>query len=436
MKKNLFLRKNKLCLVFFLAFLMRFFLLFTLPHVDVLNHVDWGIKFWQYGPKNFYEEIFWGISWPNQPPGSILLFALIAKLNLWIFQIFWWLNLKFAAFPSFILPYLEKHLHLIFLKFPFVLSDLGIGILIYKIVKSLSKKENLALLASSTFLFNPALIYNSAIWGQTDSLINLLTLAGLWFLWKKKFFGGFFCFFTSLYFKLSLIIFAPLMVLIVWQKRKFWLRWLPALGAVIGIFLLVSLPFVHHGNVFTWLWYLYTNRILPRQGDMLSGNAFNLWTLFYGVDLSLKENILVFGLTAKFWGRLMFLLSSGLITLIIIFKRKKFEFLDFLWLGIVYAFSAFLFLTNMHERYLYPIFPLLAILVFLSKGYQNLLKIFIIISVIYLANLYHLWWHPRWEFLVIIFTMGGGIVPRILSLINIALFLLILRRFLYEKKLA
>lgn len=426
--------KNKFRLIFLFAFLLRFFLLFTPPHIDVYNHIDWGTKFWEYGPKNFYEQIFWGVSWPNQPLGSVLFFALIAKLKFWIFQFLWQLNLTFVAFPSFIFPFLEKNLHPILLKLPFALSDLGIGFLIYKIIMNLSKKEKPALLATSIFLFNPALIYNSTVWGQTDSLVNLLALLGLWLLGRDKFSSGWFFYFASLYFKLSLIIFLPLFILLVWQKRKHWLKIAISLCATVAFCLLITLPFVHHGNVITWLWYLYTNRILPRQGDMLSGNAFNLWTLFYGVDLSLKESFVILGATAKFWGRILFLLPSGLATIFLVLKKKKLEFFDYLWLGVIYAFCAFLFLTNMHERYLYPIFPLLAILVVQEK---KLLHLFLPLSVIHLANLYHLWWYPRSEIIVSLFSAYAHLLPRILSLANLGLFLLSFKWFVtYEKKLA
>lgn len=427
------MKKNRLSLrkIILLALFLRFFLLFTPPHVDVKNHLDWGVRFWQYGPKNFYEQIFWSVSWPNQPLGSILLFALMAKLARILFQFLWRLNLRFAAFPSFLFPFLEKNLHLILLKVPFVLADLGLGVLVYQIVKELTRKTKPALLASSLFLFNPALVYNSTVWGQTDSLINFLALLGLWLIWKNKFLGGVFFYLLSLYFKLSLIIFVPLVILLFWQKRAAWFKLLWSSVVVISFFLLISLPFVHHGNVLTWLWYLYTNRILPRQGEMLSGNAFNLWTLLYGVDFSLKEGMIIRGVRAKLWGRILFLLPAILAAVVLVFKKKELKFPDYLWLGVVNAFSAFLFLTNMHERYLYPVFPLLAVLAVQKRG---LVKILAALSLIHLANLYHLWWYPRWEIIVSLFRGGEAFLPRFLSLVNFGLFLLIFKWFLADEK--
>jgi Gpi18-like mannosyltransferase len=115
------------------------------------------------------------------------------------------LNNTFSFFPSFIIPVLESNLHAWLVKLPFILSDIGLGYLIYKIV--LKIKPNKAILAASFFLFNPVLIYNSTIWGQTDSLINLFAILGIYLIFQKKYFPGIFIFLSGFLFKLSLIIY-------------------------------------------------------------------------------------------------------------------------------------------------------------------------------------------------------------------------------------
>jgi hypothetical protein len=52
------------------------------------------------------------------------------------------------------------------------------------------------------------------------------------------------------------------------------------------------------------------------------------------------------------------------------------------------ALLSFLFLPKMHERYLYPFFPLFAVVVGFDKKY---LKYMLIISGIHLANLFLIW---------------------------------------------
>jgi len=404
--------------LFVVGLLIRLILVFVSQfHPDILNHVDWGNRLWLYGAKDFYEQIFWDVSWPNQPLGSICLFGFIAKLYQLIFSWLWWLNLKIGVFPSFIFPFLEAKLHTILLKLPFVLADLGIGGLIYKIVLEMTKKKKAAILAAGLFLFNPALIYNSAIWGQTDSLVNFLALLGIYQLLKKKYFLGIFAFCLSLYFKLSLIIWLPIIILIIIRNREF-KKAILSLILTSCFLILISIPFVHHGNVFSWLWYLYTNRILPRQGNMLSGNAFNFWTLIYGIDFSLRESVVFLGTTAKTFGRLLTAFFA-LISTVFFVKKKRNDSTDFLWLMILFSFASFLFLTNMHERYLYPIFAPLAILT--AAGKINF-KYYLILSLIHLLNLYNLWWYPKIGFLKAFLKFNNFLMPRLFSLVLVFIF--------------
>ena len=198
------------------AFLLRLALVLLADyHPDLINHLDWGERFWDYGPRAFYSQSIWRASWPNQPPGTIYLFAFLMKLYQKLFSLAWWLNLKIALFPSFIFPFLEKKLPVIMVKLPFILADLALGWLIYQLVAKELGRQRSARWASGLFLFNPALIYNSTIWGQTDSLINFLALLSFWAMIKRCYFWAAFTFCLSLYFKLSLIIWAPVLVLMI-----------------------------------------------------------------------------------------------------------------------------------------------------------------------------------------------------------------------------
>ena len=409
-------KKNTLKKLLFFSFLLRLFLLLISScHPDILNHLDWGERFWFYGAKNFYEGNFWGVSWPNQPIASIFLFALINKLYHLIFAALWWLNLNLSFFPSFIFPFLEQKLPIILFKLPFVLSDLGLGLLIYRISLHLTKQKTKALLAASLFLLNPVLIYNSSIWGQTDSLINFLTLFGLWQAYRGRYFKGLFAFALSLFFKLSLFIWSPILFLILLSQKKSKVKILFNIFLVFLVLLIFALPFVHHGNVLTWLWYLFTNRILARQGNMLSGNAFNLWTLIYGINLSLKENTTLFLFSAKTVG-----LTLSSLLLIPIFaktlkKIKSLDFTDYLFLCFFTSFTVFLFFTNMHERYLYPVFAPLAILTALKKSPLNL-------SFVHLLNLYNLWYYPLFSPLKNLLEFQNFLLPRLLSALLLGIF--------------
>ncbi|MCL4383970.1 hypothetical protein M1116_00790 [Patescibacteria group bacterium] len=392
-------------------------ILISHSHPDIYNHLDWGNRFLELGPKKFYENSVWSVSWPNQPLASILLFASIAALNKFIFSLFWWLNIHISLFPSLLIPILSNNLHIWLVKTPFIISDIFIGFLIFKIVKSAYPSR--AILSASLFLFNPIVIYNSAVWGQTDSLINLLSLSGLYITFRKNYFWGIFLFFLSLLFKLSLIIYLPIFLLIIYHHLSDWKRIILYSLPTIVFIILIALPFSIYSNPVQWLWYLYTNRVLSRQGNMLNGNAFNFWAILKGIDLSLNEGIKYFGVSAKFLSQIF----VAILSLIIFLKNisKKLDLKLIFILSFLISFTAFMFLTNMHERYLYPIFPPFCILFGLKSKLFNL-KTYFALSAIHLINLYNLWYYPNINFIKLILEYSHYLLPRLLSVLLLILF--------------
>jgi Gpi18-like mannosyltransferase len=368
----------------------------------------------QYGTKNFYESPFWGFSWPNQPFGSMLLFAFLAILKNVIFSFFLLLNNAIPAFPSKLIFVFESSLHSWLVKLPFILSDIVIGFLIYKVVKKFGEKK--ALLASSLFIFNPVILYNSAIWGQTDALINLLSISGLYLTYKKKYFPGIILFLSSYLFKLSLIIYIPIFFILLFKRLPDWKRFILPTFLFALFVILIAVPFSGDKNPVEWLWYMYNGKVLTRQGDMLNGNAFNLWFLIFGVDFSKSEFIKFGNLTYQTWGRL--LLFAYLIPVLYKFFKSKLTLTSLLNAALLTAFGTFIFLTNMHERYLYPIFPLFTMLLFIQNS-KYTLKSLIILSLIHLLNMYNLWFYPNINFIKDLLLVNNFIYCKILSLILI-----------------
>ncbi len=71
-------------------------------------------------------------------------------------------------------------------KFPFLISDILVAILLYKIVGELTRNKGLAEKAALLWFLNPLVIWISAGWGMWDSIPALLSLASLFFILKKK----------------------------------------------------------------------------------------------------------------------------------------------------------------------------------------------------------------------------------------------------------
>jgi len=391
-------------------------------HPDILNHIDWGIRFLSLGPEKFYENIFWGVSWPNQPFGSMLLFALCAIVKNSLFNSIEFINQSFSFFPSFIIPAIEQNLHIWLVKLPFILADLGIGYLIYKIVLKFKPARpaggpKYAIVAASFFLFNPVLIYNSAIWGQTDSLINLLALSGFYLIFKKHYSPGVILFLSSFLFKLSLIIYLPIFGLLLLKRIKDWKKIIIPIIIFILLIFLLAIPFTFGDKTpFSWLWYMYTNRVLVRQGSMLNGNAFNLWGLIFSIDISKSEFGQLFSLSYQLISRILYIIF--LIPVWLKFIRSKDTLTNLLLALMISAFGSFIFLTNMHERYLYPIFPLITALIFSSNSFIKKSHL-IILSIIHFLNLYNLWFYPLIPPLKSILISSNFLFCRVLSVILI-----------------
>lgn len=394
--------------VLLLALLVRLFFSFGNYHPDLGNHLDWGNRFWQYGPKNFYTASVWSVSWPNQPPGTMYLWAILSKTYDSIFSSLWWLNTNIGIFPSKLIFFAENHLHPALVKLPSILAEIGIGYLIFLLVKQYVDPQK-AIWASILFLFNPAIIYNSSVWGQTDGMINFFALLSLYLILRKKIFLSSFIFCLSLYIKFSLIIFTPIFLTILIKEKVNLIKIFKYFGLSTVFFVLLSLPF-SNGNPFLWLFNLYKDKVIGSQGNMLTANAFNMWGMLFGIDFSRTDNGIFLGLGYKLWGIILFGVFAGMS--FYKFIRSEINLKNISLILVLVSFCSFIFMTNMHERYLYPIFPYLAILVALG-GIS--LTTYLTLSLIHLLNLYYLWFYPDF-FLKNILLWQSSILIRILSL--------------------
>lgn len=404
------------------AFCVKLLLSFVTWHPDVNNHVDWGIRFWQYGPANFYspEANVWSFTWPNQPPGTIYIYAAIRKLFEAVFAFFWFLNIKIPPFPSNLMLFFETNLYPALLKMPGILADVGIGWLIYRVFAR-EDKEKIGLFGAVLFLANPVSWYNSTIWGQTDSLVSFFGLLAFIFLVERKLIWAVLSLAGSIYIKASLLLFLPVFALVL-VKQKYRLK---DIATAVGISLLffgaLTLPF-SQGEPFSWLVHLYQKKVFTQQLQVITANAFNVWATLTGIH-ERPHDLLLGPLSFKLWGWLMFAAAS-LPALHLVYKKQD-KFSVFWSLAII-SFSAFMLLTNMHERYLYPLFPVLTILVVTNR---KLLLLYVLVSAIHLLNLYNFWWYPRVNILIQVMSAADRLLPRVLGLVNLILFFVVYKSF-------
>ena len=158
---------------------------------------------------------------------------------------------------------------------------------------------------------------------------------------------------------------------------------------------------------------------------MITANAFNLWSAIVGIH-ERPDSLIFVIFSYKTWGLMLFS-AAYYFSLMAVWKKQDVK--TIFWSLSIAAFAAFMLLTNMHERYLYPLFPVLTILM---VGDKKLKKAYWGIVIISLLNLYNFWWIPRIDLVVNFLSFGDRLMPRASGLANFGLFIYLFKYFLHK----
>lgn len=419
-------------IVFLLGLFLRISVMLSAHHGDLNNNISWGTVAYEHGLKGFYEgkglplnndnRPVWPNSAPNQPPLTILMFTGCRFIWQNVRDIIWYLNWELLIFPSKLVWFWDGYGMDVLVKFPSILADLGIGFLVFKYFAE-KNKHKIGLILASVWLINPVTWYNSAVWGQTDSVVNFLGLIAILALLKKKL-VRFSVFLTlSILFKGSLAMFIPILLFVAIKQKHGISVWLRAMVYSLFAVIIISIWFHPKFDLFIWLASLYKYRILPGELQNLTANAFNFWWLVNGGRMistpgsfGLFDNIpyyglYMFGLSARIWGYFI-----NIIGIVVILKwlSKKISDKRILFSLSLMALVSFLFLTRMHERYLFPFFPISTILLGVIP---NIWPVYAILSLTHIINLYNLFWVP--PFPILENLLKNPFLPNLLSVISI-----------------
>lgn len=252
-------------------------------------------------------------------------------------------------------------------KLPAILADFGIAGIILWIGRHAKKigfpdlPFSLYALFGMIFLFNPVSIMDSAWWGQVDSLGVFIFLTAVILLLKRKPFWAGLIYMVAMMTKLQNMIYGPLFFLFAWQMTGFTGLVQAAAGALTGFFGL-NIEFVLSGRMARVIESLTGNY---DYFPWLSLNAFNLWWVTAGArGMQMSDKLLSVGIiNAKTVG--LYLFSAGYLLSALIMKpfasfggRKEttvtliYQFLTAL---VVANASFFLFQTQSHDRYAFPL---------------------------------------------------------------------------------
>ena len=189
-------KKKTLYLLFFCAFFLRCLLAWNAKGYapDINCFYSWSKFAFEEGISTFYSSDMFA----DYPPGFVYIFYLMgAALSL------------FKADSS-------MGIGLLILKFPAILCDIASGILLYRMArKQFSEKQ--ALLLSALYLFNPAVLVDSCIWGQTDSVFTLMVILMCLFLTEGKTVPAYIVYGAGILLKPQTAIFTPILLCGIWD---------------------------------------------------------------------------------------------------------------------------------------------------------------------------------------------------------------------------
>lgn len=376
-------------------------------HGDVNATYWWGKFASEFGWRGYYDWLnFGGHGVPDQPMLNIYYNWIVRQIYLFFYNIFWFFNTRISIFPSKFMQWYFINGNQYLLKLPMIFADIIIVYLFYKFTKS----KKIALILA---LF-PPMIYNSAVWGSGDSIINLFALLSIYFLWNKKYTPAIIFYLSSVLYKSSLLVWVPIILVILIKNKISIKKILTSAIFLVSLIYLICLPFNPiEINPLVWFFQTMTTKILPGIMDQVTANAMNFWGLLYGLKPKLDEFLILNTISARNFS----LIICVIFYIYIIQKLYKNYTLKYLLLTLVnISLVTFSFMTRMHERYS---FPALLPLLLLSYYDHRFNKYFIILTITHMINVYSGWWTPYIPFLVN--TLKTEFVIRSISLINVLL---------------
>ena len=347
-----------------------------LQNDDALKYQEWGMVAVTQSIESTYSQRFVRIGVNNQPPGTVYINAGVYTLS----------------------QSLGDEMYSLMMKIPSIVSDIVLSLLIFLVVAKYSQKKY-AYIALSLYIFNPIVIYNSVVWGQIDSINNLIFYTSLMCLLYKKYFLTILLFALSIFIKLSLLPLLPLLIALTLKSMgKEYRRMLLYLVCAISALIVLTLPISTEPG--GWLIDFVKNN---SGGELqhITNYTFNFWAVLFNPDafaLVPKSSEVYFGQKLSLWAYALFAVFYLPILWIILRSKKVDPQLIFLTSALT-CFAMFLFLPRMHERYLYPFFPLMATYIGLKNRYYIE---YLALTILNFLNLYIVY-HPT-EFLPTILT--------------------------------
>ncbi|MGA2410848.1 MAG: glycosyltransferase 87 family protein, partial [Candidatus Binataceae bacterium] len=258
---------------------------------------------------------------------------------------------------------------------PPLLADLLLGTTMFAWLRRSGRSLAIAWAGMLLIALNPALLFDSVVWGQTDSLVtSMMWLAALLALDSEYEVAAALLAIAVLQ-KPHALIMLPALVSRLLRKDGISRLLAPAGAFAITVAIAVA-PFAA-GRPWDWLPRFYAGALATFP--QTSVNAFNLMAIIGGIRQ--PETATIFGVSYYALG-LALVLAVNALSCMLVWRNPSPQALMFaIFLAL---FGEFLFATRMHERYLYPALVFMAPIALEGTFW---LVIFLLLSASLLANL-------------------------------------------------
>ncbi|HUY18386.1 MAG TPA: phospholipid carrier-dependent glycosyltransferase [Candidatus Binataceae bacterium] len=290
---------------------------------------------------------------------------------------------------------------------PALIADLLLAATIFIYLRAIGYRAG-AYLGMLLIALNPAMIFESVVWGQSDSVLTLVMLLSVLMLLQEEYELGWGLAALAVLIKPQALALLPALGL--WTLLKSdWRRWWRAALALVAVTAVAIAPF-QIGHPWSWIFSLYA--ATAAYYHETSVNAFNFIALVAGLRRSDLTPVL--GIPAFYLG-MGLLVPLYLFVAWVLWKRPSRRTLWYVSLLSIFGF--FMFAPRMHERYLYPA---LAFVLPLAIAEPPMMVLFGVLTVTCLFNLAYV----KHALETVVFLNGRDRLAMLASAVNLAAFAL------------
>ena len=428
--KKITARKSWFFCFAFLGLLLRAYLTRFGNFGDIAVFAELGEKFWKVDLREFYFRRDYFYTHPAYFPIAYYVMG----VSFWFYDkryILAEIHNFLKIIPSDFIIYFSKPVekdpllynygYYFLLKLPAILADLGIAILIFKLIFKNTKDFGKSVLGFFLYFFNHLTIFLSSIWGQNDSVVVFWSLLSFYLFLIGRISTSIFIFFLSIYTKPNCVIFLPIYLLILYKKKIKFKSLLWGLSISTLVFLVVTYPFSGTNFIGFTRKVIFENIIPSSEGTVkMSISGFNFYSIFFVIDKTLASSEI--GLFEYDYLSILFLAAINLYVILV--HLKKFDFRNVCISFFLVGMGNFLFNINMLERYFFPAFPFMVLLLVLDK---KALRYIGFINIILLLNLIWAFYRRSVGVIDYLFSDYNFFLIRLFSFLNVILFIFYLK---------